>query len=215
MITNSKEYYSLLYTIQDKSNEYKTVHQEPPMRMPENEPTLKVDLNNRTIEAPETLGVQHDHYSETVFFEVDRYYNEVDLWYTTCVVEYENKTTKKSRIYIPPYCDIIEVGEGAEKDAKLIIPWCISGEATREAGIVEYSLKFYDLDLKEDTDLENPEFVMTFLLNLQPTRSKVLKGMGSATIPEDYDVAADTLLSIYKLLNAIPKVYQLNWLEVE
>ncbi|MBR6516201.1 MAG: hypothetical protein IKT40_05025 [Bacilli bacterium] len=57
MITNSKEYYSLLYTIQDKSNEYKTVHQEPPMRMPENEPTLKVDLNNRTIEAPETLGV--------------------------------------------------------------------------------------------------------------------------------------------------------------
>lgn len=207
MITNSKEYYSLLYAIQDQNNLYRTAHQEPPIPIPENEPTLKIDLNKRVMETPETLGVQHDHYSETVFFEVDRYYNDMDLATTTCIIEYENKTTQKSRIYMVPYYDIIT---DENQDEKILFPWCISGEATREAGIVEYAIKFYKIANTMDDIYE-----VLFILNIQPARSKVLKGMGSATLPEDYDVAADALLALQHQIDGLAKKYEMYWLTVE
>lgn len=85
MITQSQEYYSLLYRIQDP-NLFNRAYGEPPTLMPADEPTLKINLNERTIEAPEFLSVKYDHHAETVFFEVDRYYEHIDLARTTCVV---------------------------------------------------------------------------------------------------------------------------------
>ena len=56
MITPSKEYYSLLYRIQDP-NIFANAYGEPPTTILKDEPTLKIDLNARTIEAPEFLSV--------------------------------------------------------------------------------------------------------------------------------------------------------------
>lgn len=203
MITPSKEYYSLLYRIQDP-NIFINAYGEPPTMMPKGEETLKIDLNGRTIEAPEFLSVQHDHYAETVFFEVDRYFGEIDLAQMTCIVQYENKTTKKPRIYAVPYYDLTTT------EGKIYFPWCISGEATKEAGIVEYSVKFYQVE-----QLEEDEYRFTYSLNIQPNRSRVLHGMQNATLPEDYDVNAEFELYILNYLQELKQANELYWLEVQ
>ena len=202
MITPSKEYYSLLYRIQDP-NIFANAYGEPPTTIPKDEPTLKIDLNARTIEAPEFLSVQHDHYAETVFFEVDRYFDNVDLATMTCIIQYENKTTKKPRIYVVPYYDLTTEG-------KIYFPWCISGEATKEAGIVEYSVKFYHVE-----QINEEQYKVLYSLNLQPVRSKVLHGMDNATLSEDYDVNAEFEMWILDYLKGLKDAHELYWLEVE
>jgi hypothetical protein len=38
------------------------------------------------VEAPPVLGVKKDHYAETLYFSVDRYYDNMDLASTTCLI---------------------------------------------------------------------------------------------------------------------------------
>lgn len=74
MITDSKEYFRLLYRIQDEN---------PPtvaLLAPRYEPIIDIDLDTRTISTPEFLSINTDHRSETVYFKCARYYNEVDLF---------------------------------------------------------------------------------------------------------------------------------------
>lgn len=206
MITQSQEYYSLLYRIQDP-NLFNRAYGEPPTLMPADEPTLKINLNERTIEAPEFLSVKYDHHAETVFFEVDRYYEHIDLAKTTCVVQYENKVTKRPRIYAVPYYDL------QTKEGKICFPWSISGEATREAGIVEYSVRFY---LMEEIGEEGSgHYNLSYNLNIQPTRSQVLHGMNNPLLEEDYQLSMSFQEEILARLNNLETLYDVYWLEVE
>lgn len=106
MITDPKEYYELLYLIQDRNNLQTSIGQIPPIPMPSTEQILKVDLNKRTIEAPTFLSMEKDHRAETIFFEVDRFFGPVDLALTTCIIQYQNNK-KESRIYPVPYYDTV------------------------------------------------------------------------------------------------------------
>lgn len=109
MITRPNEYWDLLYRICDKNNTAATSGQIPPILLPSDEPTLKIDLNTRKIDAPEFLSVMYDHKSEILFFEVDRYYDGMDLANTCCVVQYLNANPKKpeGRIYAVPFYDTV------------------------------------------------------------------------------------------------------------
>ena len=170
-----------------------------PIPIPNDEPFLKVDLNTRTIEAPEFLSVLQDHYAETKFFLVDRYFDSVDLATKTCIVQYKN-ALQENRIFIVPYYDT------STYEDKIIIPWCISGEATKAAGIVEFSLRFYEVDLDNKCFLYN--------LNTQPAKSKILHSMNSS-IPEDYlslDVQFEQ--EVLDRLARVERAYNLYWLEV-
>jgi hypothetical protein len=54
--------------------------------VPSNKQLYNVDLNTRKIEAPEVLSIQSEHYAETVYFLVDRFYDNMDLAQTNCVI---------------------------------------------------------------------------------------------------------------------------------
>jgi len=69
-------YKSLLYEIQNASSASPT---SDVIIVPSNARIYNVDLNTRIIDAPEYLSVQHEHYAETVYFLVDRYYDSMDL----------------------------------------------------------------------------------------------------------------------------------------
>ena len=61
MITTVEDYYGLLYKVQD---------QNPPntaIRLPSDEPVYEIDLDSRTVEAPDFVSVSKDHYSEIIF----------------------------------------------------------------------------------------------------------------------------------------------------
>ena len=170
-----------------------------PLQIPSNEPIMKIDLNSRTIEAPEYLSVQYDHNAETVFFIVDQYFDSVDLSTKTCIVQYKN-ALEEDRIFIVPYYDL------SYEEGKIVFPWCISGEATKVSGPVEFSVRFYEVDI------DNRKF--SYNLNTQPAKSKVLHGMKS-TIPEEYcslDVQFEQ--EVLDRLARVERAYNLYWLEI-
>ena len=75
MKTGSEEYNKYLRTIANSYN--------PPdilIRIPADEPIYNIDLNTRIIEAPSELGVESDHEAELIYFSVDRFFDQTDLY---------------------------------------------------------------------------------------------------------------------------------------
>lgn len=199
MITNPNEYWRYLYLIQDKNNPAATANRIPPVPIPEEENRLAINLNTRIIEAPEYLSVQYDHDSETVFFEIDRYFDGVDLANMCCVIQYVN-AGGDGRFYPVPFYDTLT------KEEKLIFPWQISGEVTKYAGTVEYAVRFYSIDFDNQ--------IFNFNLNTQPAKSKILHGM-NVKAPEIYEPSAEFKDQIWAAIARLETDYNLYWLEVK
>lgn len=163
MVTNSAEYAKLLWKIQD---------QNPPttaLLLPSSEQMISVDLHTRSITAPEFLSVATDHRAETVYFVLDRFHDNVDLSTMNCVVEFvsadKNGRNQKSGLFAVPFTD----KETLSREDRIIVPWLIEGLATAQAGIITYSLKFFQI-----SPYNNSEF--SYVLNTQPAKSKILEG---------------------------------------
>lgn len=135
MYTDSAEYTQVLAHIQDNN---------PPslaILLPKNEPFYEVDLNTRIISVPDILSIRTDHRSETVYFKVGRFHDEVDLSTMVCIIQYIN-ANKEGRVYPVPYYDIDTFSDTDE----MIFPWIIDQEVTKAAGTVKFSIRFYELD---------------------------------------------------------------------
>jgi len=159
MITSADEYLSALFKIYENGNIPSLA-----TLLPDTERIYNIDLNSRTVEAPEFLSVTDDHVSETVYFLVDRFFDNIDMSTTGCVIQYIN-ANNEGRIYSVPFYDI----ETYHAYDKMLIPWCIEGEATKAAGEVTYSIRFFKID-------PTGKYI-TFVLNTIPQKSKILQGM--------------------------------------
>lgn len=169
--------------------------------VPSNKQLYNVDLESRKVQAPEVLSIQSEHYAETVYFLVDRYYDSMDLAQTNCVIQYT--INDQAYIYTVPFCDITSF------ENKMIIPWSISISATQNAGTVRFIIRFYLI-----ADGTNPpEFA--YSLSTLPAQSKVLKSLPQEDFIEEANYAADEL-SI--LLNSISQQIDnatLYWIEAD
>jgi hypothetical protein len=155
MITSLQEYYNLLYLIQDEN---------PPelaVLIPGNEEPLRIDLDTRKIDAPEYLSVATDHRAETVFFSVNRYFDNVDLSTMSCIIQFIN-AAGESGIYVVPFYDI------SRGDDNMLIPWVIEGAVTAKSGSVAYSVQFFRVSESSSKYAYN--------LNTLAATSKVLEG---------------------------------------
>lgn len=161
---------------------------------------MEIDLETRKIQAPEFLSVEKDHQAETVYFCVDRFFDHVDLSTKTCIVQYVN-AAGEGRMYPVPFVDITT--KAAEN--KMIFPWVIGREATKEAGVVEFSVQFYEVD----------EVTKHFTYNLYtlPVKSKVLYGIQTHE-DEAYDYPASEIQAIWDRLSKLEGDYDLYWLEL-
>lgn len=145
MITSSKEYNDLYYAIADPNNPkrysdlyYKVNDPEDPkfgtyVTIPKEEPIYKIDLNTRTIETPKFLSVLEDHNSEIIWFKVDRFYDDFDLYGSTCIVQYKNALKEEH------FCVTIPQVINDNNHDVLYIPWPIAGAATKAAGKIEFA----------------------------------------------------------------------------
>jgi hypothetical protein len=59
--------------------------------------------------------------------------------------------------------------ETLSREDRIIVPWLIEGLATIQAGIITYSLKFFQI-----SPYNSSEF--SYILNTQPAKSKILEG---------------------------------------
>ena len=124
MITGSEEYKQFLASIASSYN--------PPtirMRVPTEEPVYKIDLNSRSVEAPEILGVEADHEADLIYFIVDRFFDSVDLSNCICMVQFRN-AKHEEYYYVIPYYDTDSIR------GKMIFAWDIQSPVTKYAGVV-------------------------------------------------------------------------------
>ena len=92
------------------------------------EPLIELDLNTRQIILPPEydpesiqkgfLGLENDHLADYIYFIVDRYYEDVDLFKTAVVVEYIN-AKEQPRLFPVVLKDIVSM------PGKMIFAWHI------------------------------------------------------------------------------------------
>lgn len=173
--------------------------------LPSEEKTFDVDLNSRTISVPTFLSVSKDHRAETIYFLVDRYYEYKDLAQTSCMIEFIN-ADGEGGFYLVPFYDITSYqgyidDDDIEHEAKMLVPWCIEGVATKGFGPVQFAIRFYELD-------EDQHFI--YNLRTQVATAQVLQGMDESELDAhlDTDLMANLLEQInYKLDQAESTIY--------
>lgn len=208
MITARDDYLDLLYRVQDPNRQNQII------QLPADEPIYYVDLNTRTVETPQFLSVEYDHNSETIYFAVDRFFDNVDLSTMFCVIQYQNANPIKEKggyIYPVPYFDIYTKAE----ENKMLFQWVIEGPATAYSGTVTFSIKFYKIStITVDTIGGQKEEIKSYdyILNTQPSKSKVLHGMDIQATSENYYFEASEVEKIYQTIEEVRRTNDLYWI---
>ena len=201
MITSAEEYLSKQYLI--NSANIPTIA----LLLPSTEKIYNINLSTRMVEAPEYLSVLKDHYAETIYFKCDRYFDNMDLTDTVCLIQYQNKNTQDpGHFFAVPFYDIDHFQKPGTKDedrGKILIPWCISGSATAVAGPITFSFHFYKLDEQGSNNL-------LYGLNTLPANSKILYGLDIETTEEE-ELASSDYLQLVTRVNRLEGDYQLYW----
>jgi hypothetical protein len=156
MITVATEYWRNLYRIQQDHNLPSLA-----VLLPSTENIYELDLNSRKIEAPEFLSNYTDNAAEVLYFKCDRFFDYMDLASCNVIVQYKN-AKGENRIYAVPFVDVAT----CSLENKMLIPWCVDGNVTAQAGEVTFSIRFYKIDA-------NGQYV-TYSLSTLPAKSKVL-----------------------------------------
>ena len=159
MITSGEEYRQYLATLSRSYN--------PPtilIRIPANETIYNIDLNTRIIDPPKFLGVEADHEAEAIFFQVDRFFDNIDLAQCLGTIQFRNAKNEEY-IYVIPAYDI------TSNPNKIIFAWNIQSPVTKYGGSVQFALKFFKID-KTSGEL-------LYELNTLVCKSRVLVGWAS------------------------------------
>ena len=114
--------------------------------LPLDEEKFFIDGNSRKITVPQAftkngVGVQGDHYAEYIYFEIDRYFENIDFGSPsiTAVVEFIDANQQKhfTKAWIK-YTD--------EKSSKVLIGWTITQDVTSKAGPIKFSVRLFELE---------------------------------------------------------------------
>lgn len=201
MITSSQEYQEFLAGIAE------TAPSALKMRIPTYEPVYEIDLNTRKIQTPPFIGVEGDHEAEYIYFQVDRYYDGLDLADAIGIVVFRNAKNEE-------YCQIIPYYDIYSTSGKIIFPWIIQAPAALYGGAVSFSVKFFKIDPTSKK--------LIYELNTQIAKTKVLVGWAntnsgthtySTLNPESIQISNETLEKMNTLL-ALDGAMKIFWIDV-
>ena len=204
MKTSEKEYNELLYVIQDPNN---LINEPIYYRIPANEPVYKINLNTREVEAPEFLSVMEDHNAEVIWFKVDRFFDDVDLYDTTCWITYKN-ALKEDYVAVT----IPRVIEDNSHNT-LYIPWPRRSTVTKAVGNITFSFRFFKIgeDKKVYFDLHTKSVISKVLNGLQVNADNFIE---DGTIDNDqYTEFMRMYQELTDAYSTLSKNYELYWLE--
>ena len=172
------------------------------LTFPKGERIYKINLNTRTSEAPTFLSVKGDYEAETILFQVDRFFDNMDLSMANCVIQYTN-AEGKGYLYHVPFYD----RETLQEDGKLIIPWFIKDPVTRASGPIHYSFQFFQIDRDEiasyeEVKIKEEEYIPSFYYTYNEENKNYSLDMSTA-----YDKDKKYFKQYYKILGY---AYNLN-----
>lgn len=114
--------------------------------LPLDENRFEIDGNTRKIKIPQAftsngIGVQGDHYAEYIYFEIDRYFENIDFGSPTINAVVEFMDAKGQKHFQKAWIKYVD------RDAtKVIIGWPITQDVTSKAGTIKFSVRLFELD---------------------------------------------------------------------
>lgn len=201
MKVSPQEYNSMLHNLKDP-NMFTAM-----LRIPKDEPIYEINLNTRIIKAPKFLSVEEDHNSEIIWFKVDRFFDNIDLYNGACWIQYKNANKEEFFYGAPLLISVDEYGKEI-----ILIPWAIGESVSKISGTVEFSFQFFKLT--ED----NLQF--KYRLNTLSSKSKILSTLKIdprkwENIEENQaNLLADELHRLTNAYEQLSKDYELYWIEV-
>ena len=169
---------------------------------------IDVDLSKREVKLPSSyyadfLDVQNDHLATEIWFRMDRYFDDVDLSKTTCVIEYIN-AAGEGRI-----CPVLSI-DTTTFNGQLCVCWQVGREATKQAGKIKFVLHFYNI-----VQNSNGDFVYSYSLSTRPCEATILKSLDkTVSLDKAYDYSAEIMNEIYGRLSAVEQKAVL-WRDLE
>lgn len=129
---------------------------------PDVESYFEIDANTREILVPsqfEYIGVYNDHNAETVYFRMNRYFDNVDLSQKVCVVLFIN----------PDGIASYSTTTVSENENLLTIGWTINHEHTSNSGILTFAVCFYHIN--------ETLYEIDYRWSTKPATVKILPGL--------------------------------------
>lgn len=114
--------------------------------LPLGEPYFDIDINTRQILPPNgnnTYAVKGDDYAETIYFKIDRYFDNIDLASKNIVIEWDNGTKDGKGMTEESVRDLVSEPE------YIIFGWTLTKEATSAGNSLKFTIRFYDYDSTE------------------------------------------------------------------
>lgn len=151
-----------------------------------------IDLDRREIETIKDIVVETDHKSSIIYFKVNRYFDNMDLAKTVCIIQYEN-SKKEQHVYVVPFYDVDTYSSGdlENPESMILFPWIISENLTRKDGRITFSIRFYMVN----------ELTKTFSYSL-------------STLPSSFEIQKDIGFNPSQFQKEDENMYSTeNWME--
>lgn len=177
----------MITTLEEYNNYYVNIINSHPYKVNEGEPYIQINLNTRTIDMQNmmNLGVLGDHNAETLWFQVDRYFDTMDLLDTHIAIQCRNANplpvdnnnlfvvnigSAKAQIGTDAHNSGIFVPE--DNKGILRFPWTLTKPITEFNGTVEFSIRFFKLDgdrIEYSLNTQPAQFNVCNSLNIENT----------------------------------------------
>lgn len=171
MITTKDEYFANLDILQN-------VNQPAYALLPAAKYIYDIDVTSRTINTAQLVSIEKDHKSETIYFSIDRFVDYMDLSHTCCIIQYN--ANGKTHFYPVPFYDIYTKA----KDNKIVFPWCLDYNVTRQSGQVEFNVRFFKVGTRI-TEENAAELILTYNLNTLPGYLTIKKGISELQLSKE------------------------------
>lgn len=186
-LLNEQSFLDLLLSVQEHSRTMICTVPTDPTKI------VNVNLETREIELAKSayysfLSVRKEHYAETIYFRVPRYFDGVDLMSMALVVEYVNA---KGNSYVSP----ILVRDIATEPGYILFGWNLHGNATEAAGNLQFALRFFNVNSQSRE--------LCYSLRTKPAVGKILYGVQNYS---DTPNSEEGLLNNYALDDVISKI---------
>jgi hypothetical protein len=162
--------------------------------LPLNEEYLEINADTREIHIPASfkklVGVEGDHFAETLIFSIDRFFDYIDLLNDMQIyIEWKDKDD------IDRYTPVSMIHYNASS-GKILFGWPLSKEVTENAGTVQFAVRFFKQSEVEDSDGNK---IILYSFSTKPHTLTIAKAIRrglntAATI----DSAANTFLNAIK-----------------
>lgn len=170
--------------------------------IPFGENDFAIDANSRKIGVPQEfarngVGVEGDHFVESLYFTIDRYFDTTDFAQSNIMAIVEWINAKGEKCYSPAWTKIL-----SDDDEKLIIGWVLTDKATEKAGIVKFSIRLYSLD--EDGKLESSFATLVTNVVINPSMNFDLETAGKDKIEPEFISSGEAHEAVFKRLRSSP-----------